>query len=90
MDVEDQIPPTLPLQKGGISPLWKRGVRGDFYNNYVFLIMDSFVTYRILFFIALTSGDQRRTPKHSIRAPFSAGFLSLGNSKSTAIFGAAF
>jgi hypothetical protein len=22
MDVEDQIPPTLPLQKGGIPPLW--------------------------------------------------------------------
>jgi len=30
MDVEDQIPPTLPLQKGGIPPFWKRGVRGDF------------------------------------------------------------
>ncbi len=36
MDVEHQIPPTLPLQKGGIPPLWKRGVRGDFYNNMSF------------------------------------------------------
>ena len=26
MDIEGQIPPTLPLQKGGISPLGKRGV----------------------------------------------------------------
>jgi hypothetical protein len=30
MDVEDQIPPALPFAKGGISPLWQRGVRGDF------------------------------------------------------------
>jgi len=29
MDIEDQIPPILPLQKGGISPLWQRGVGGD-------------------------------------------------------------
>src|SRR4030042_4735335 len=33
MDIEDQIPPSLALQKGGISPLWQRGVRGDFQNN---------------------------------------------------------
>ena len=33
MDIEDQIPPPLPLQKGGITPLWQRGVRGDFQNN---------------------------------------------------------
>ena len=25
----------LPLQKGGISPLWQRGVRGDFQNNMI-------------------------------------------------------
>jgi DNA-binding transcriptional MerR regulator len=25
-----QIPPDLPLTKGGITPLWKRGARGDF------------------------------------------------------------
>ncbi len=44
MNVEDEIPPTLPLQKGGIPPLWhpfpvfnrQRGVRGDFYNNMSF------------------------------------------------------
>ena len=30
VDTEDQIPPSLPLQKGGIAPLWQRGVRGDF------------------------------------------------------------
>jgi hypothetical protein len=33
MDIEDQIIPPLPLQKGEISPLWQRGVRGDFHNN---------------------------------------------------------
>ena len=33
MDIGDQIPPLLPLQKGGIPPLWKRGVRGDFMKN---------------------------------------------------------
>jgi hypothetical protein len=26
MDIEDQIPPPLPLQKGGISPFWQRGI----------------------------------------------------------------
>ena len=25
-----KIPPTLPFPKGGITPLWQRGVRGDF------------------------------------------------------------
>src|SRR4030042_3296847 len=30
MDTEDLIPPSLPLQKGEIPPLWQRGVRGDF------------------------------------------------------------
>jgi hypothetical protein len=24
MDTEDKIPPSLPLQKGGITPLWQR------------------------------------------------------------------
>jgi len=52
MDVEDQIPPTLPLQKGGISPLWypfpvfkqaKRGW-GRFLQQHVFSIMDSLVS----------------------------------------------
>ena len=33
MGIEDQIPPILPLQKGGISPLWQRGARGDFRND---------------------------------------------------------
>ena len=33
MNVEDQIPPVLPLQKGGIPPLWQRGVGGDFRNH---------------------------------------------------------
>ena len=36
MDIEDQIPPPLPLQKGGITPLWQRGVMGDFQNNMFF------------------------------------------------------
>ena len=30
MDTEDLIPPSLPLQKGEIPPLWQGGVRGDF------------------------------------------------------------
>jgi len=30
MDTGDLIPPSLPLQKGEIPPLWQRGVRGDF------------------------------------------------------------
>jgi hypothetical protein len=25
-----KIPPNLPFSKGGITPLWQRGVRGDF------------------------------------------------------------
>ena len=25
-----KIPPNLPLLKGGITPLWQRGARGDF------------------------------------------------------------
>ena len=33
MDTGDLIPPSLPLQKGGIPPLWQRGVRGDFWKN---------------------------------------------------------
>jgi hypothetical protein len=45
MDIEDQIPPPLPLQKGGISPsLAKRG-QGRFSQQYVFSIMDSFVIF---------------------------------------------
>ncbi len=36
MDIEDQIPPPLFLQKGGIPPLWKRGVRGDFQTIHLF------------------------------------------------------
>ena len=28
-----QIPPHLPLQKGGTSPLWQRGVGGDFHKD---------------------------------------------------------
>ena len=30
MDTADEIPPSLPIRNGGISPLCKRGVRGDF------------------------------------------------------------
>ena len=33
VDIEDQIPPSLPLRTEGISPLWKRGVGGDFHNK---------------------------------------------------------
>ena len=29
-DIDHKIPPHLPLPKGGITPLWKRGARGDF------------------------------------------------------------
>ena len=25
-----KIPPDLPFSKGGITPLWQRGARGDF------------------------------------------------------------
>jgi hypothetical protein len=32
IDIENQIPPSLPLQKGGI-PLFGKGVRGDFQKN---------------------------------------------------------
>ncbi len=28
----DKIPPTLPFPKGGVTPLWQRGARGDFQN----------------------------------------------------------
>ncbi len=43
MDIEAQIPPPLPLQKGGITPsLAKRG-KGRFSEQYVFSIMDSLV-----------------------------------------------
>jgi hypothetical protein len=38
--------PPLPtgrraLEKRGITPLWQRGARGDFTNDYVFSTMDS-------------------------------------------------
>ena len=33
MGSEEQIPPALPLQKGGVSALCKRGAGGDFQNN---------------------------------------------------------
>jgi len=33
MGSEDQIPPALPLQKGGVSHLCKRGGGRDFQNN---------------------------------------------------------
>ncbi len=33
MDIKGQIPPFLPLQKGGIPPLWQGGVGGDFPND---------------------------------------------------------
>ena len=46
MDIEDQIPAHLPFRKGGISPLWKRGVGGDFLNNMSFQFMDSLVSIR--------------------------------------------
>jgi hypothetical protein len=36
MDIEGQIPPAFPLQQGGIPPLLKREVRGDFYKNMSF------------------------------------------------------
>jgi hypothetical protein len=42
MDTKDQIHPSLPLQKGGITPLAKRG-EGRFSEAYVFFIMDSLV-----------------------------------------------
>jgi hypothetical protein len=29
-DIDHKIPPNLPLSKGGITPLRKRGARGDF------------------------------------------------------------
>ena len=54
MDIEDQIPPPLPLQKGElplfgrrpIGPLARRAKRGKgrFSEQYVFSIMDSLVT----------------------------------------------
>jgi hypothetical protein len=47
MDTEDQIPPPLPLQKGGITPLWQRGGEGRFSEAYFFFIMDSLVKDRI-------------------------------------------
>jgi len=47
MDIEDQIPPPLPLQKGGNYPsLAKRG-KGRFSEQYVFSIRDSFVKIEI-------------------------------------------
>ncbi len=27
--IDRKIPPCLPLSKGGITPLWERGARGD-------------------------------------------------------------
>ena len=36
MDTGDQIPPSLPLQKREIPPLWQRGVRGDSRENMSF------------------------------------------------------
>jgi len=39
MDVEYQIPPILPLQKGGIFPLWQRGAGGDFRNDMIFRLL---------------------------------------------------
>jgi len=52
MDTDDQILPALPLQKGGITPLWQRGATclreaasakagGRFPEAYVFFIIDS-------------------------------------------------
>ena len=44
VETEDQIPPSLPLQKGGITPsLAKRG-KGRFSEAYVFIIMRSLVS----------------------------------------------
>ena len=36
VEIKNEIPPPLPLLKGGISPLWERGVSGDFDNNMFF------------------------------------------------------
>ena len=47
MDVEDQIPPTLPLQKGGIPLFGKEGV-GKILQQYVFSIMDSLVFEKLV------------------------------------------
>ena len=43
MDIKAQIPPALPLQKGGIPSLAKRG-QGRFSQQYVFSIMDSLIS----------------------------------------------
>ena len=59
MDIGNQISPSLPLQKGGIPPLWKRGATylreaasakagGRFSQQYVFSIMDSLVIERTM------------------------------------------
>ncbi len=47
MDVEDQIPPTLPLQKGGI-PLFSKEGLGKILQQYVFPIMDSLVFEKLV------------------------------------------
>ena len=33
-----EIPPNLPLRKGGVTPLWERGDRGDFISLLVIYI----------------------------------------------------
>ena len=42
-------PPYLPLPKGGITPLWKRGERGDFIDD-VNSILRTFIIMRRFFF----------------------------------------
>jgi hypothetical protein len=50
-----KIPPNLPLPKGGITPLWQRGERGDFpmlvsiqFWNFYYKMMDRLILYFII------------------------------------------
>ena len=43
VDTQDEIPPSLPLQKGGI-PLFEKEGLGEIWEGYVWSIMDSLVS----------------------------------------------